>query len=101
MHALRVRDGEQQLISKVVESLVTAFPHLPEAHVRACVVEVHRGFDDAKVRTYLPILVTRRARSVLAGLEPATVPVPRSPDGADLVHHLGGRIAALGSAGPG
>jgi hypothetical protein len=79
-----VRDSEEHLLSQVVETLVAAFPHLPEGHVRDCVLEVHRSFADAKIRTYLPILVSRRARAVLAGTLPAVEAVPRVPPGLQL-----------------
>lgn len=61
-----MRHSEEPLIGAVVESLVRAFPHLPESHVRTCVLEIHGHFADAKVRTYLPILVARRARVMLS-----------------------------------
>lgn len=58
-------DNEDQSIATVVQSLVDAFPDLPGSQVRACVQSVHATFDDAKVRTYIPILVAREARAFL------------------------------------
>ena len=49
----------------VVATLAEAFPALPESHVRARVQEIYASFADARIRTYLPILVARKARSAL------------------------------------
>jgi hypothetical protein len=74
-----VRDGEEQSLNRVVQSLATAFPHLPESHVRDCVLRIHERFADARIRTYLPILVARRAQAVLSGTLTAD-DVPARPD---------------------
>ena len=61
----RPPDGEEQSIARVVESLVAMFPAVPEPAVRDCVKRIRAGFADAPIRTYIPILVARRARAAL------------------------------------
>jgi hypothetical protein len=61
----RPPDGEERLIARVVESLVAMFPAVPEPHIRDCVTHIRAGFATAPIRTYIPILVARRARAAL------------------------------------
>jgi hypothetical protein len=61
----RTRDDEQRSIAGLVESLVTAFPGVPEPQVRACVEDITAGFASARIRTYVPIFIARRARAAL------------------------------------
>jgi hypothetical protein len=58
--------GEEQSIARLVESLVTAFPEVPEPHIRNCVEHIRATFANARIRIYIPILVARQARVVLA-----------------------------------
>ena len=58
--------GEEQSIATVVETLVAAFPAVPEACIRDCVQHICAGFADAPIRTYIPILVARQARAALS-----------------------------------
>jgi hypothetical protein len=60
-------DDEQRSIAGLVESLVTAFPGVPEPQVRACVEDISAGFASARIRTYVPIFIARRARAALTG----------------------------------
>jgi hypothetical protein len=60
-------DDEQRSIAGLVESLVTAFPGVPEPQVRACVEDISAGFAGARIRTYVPIFIARRARAALTG----------------------------------
>ncbi len=60
-------DDERRWIAGLVESLVTAFPGVPEQQVRACVETISAGFASARIRTYVPILIARRARAALTG----------------------------------
>jgi len=60
-------DDGQQSIAGLVESLVTAFPGLPEPQVRACVEDISAGFASARIRAYVPISIARRARAALTG----------------------------------
>jgi hypothetical protein len=62
-----IPDDEQRSIAGLVESLVTAFPGVPEAQVRACVDDITAGFATARIRTYVPIFIARRARAALTG----------------------------------
>jgi hypothetical protein len=68
----RALRDDDQLITGVVDSLIAAFPELPEPHIRACVQYVCSRFAHARVRTYLPILVERQARAALAN-SPLTI----------------------------
>jgi hypothetical protein len=63
----RVRGDEERSIAGVVESLMTAFPGVPEQHIRVCVEGITAGFASARIRTYVPIFVARRARAALTG----------------------------------
>jgi hypothetical protein len=62
----RPPDGEEQSIARVVESLVTMFPAVPEPGIRVCVDHIRAGFANAPIRTYIPILVARQARAALS-----------------------------------
>jgi hypothetical protein len=62
-----IADDEQRSIAGLVESLVTAFPGVPEPQVRACVEDITAGFASARIRTYVPIFIARRARAALTG----------------------------------
>lgn len=57
---------EESALASVVDTLVTAFPTVPETEVRECVERVLATYDGARVRTYVPILVARDARAELA-----------------------------------
>ena len=61
----RPRDGEEQSIAKVVESLIAMFPAVPEPDIRECVEYIREGFANAPIRTFIPILVARQARAAL------------------------------------
>jgi hypothetical protein len=69
-------DDEQRSIAGLVESLVTAFPGVPEPHVRACVENISAGFASARIRTYVPIFIARRARAALTGWSAAADGAP-------------------------
>jgi hypothetical protein len=56
---------EESSIARVVESLVTMFPRVPEADIRERVEHLRAGFAHARIRTYIPILVARQARAAL------------------------------------
>ena len=66
--------AEAKSIDRVVESLVAAFPTVPEPVVRDCVHGFHTQFATARIRTYVPILVARRARSALSARQSTTSP---------------------------
>ena len=57
---------EERSFSRVVDALVAAFPALPGRVVHDCVERIREKYADARVRTYLPILVAREARAMLS-----------------------------------
>jgi hypothetical protein len=63
-------DAEEQWITRLVASLLAAFPEIPEVHIRDCVARLHMRFANARIRTYIPILVARQAGAVLARYSP-------------------------------
>ena len=67
---------EQRSLAGLVESLVTAFPGVPEPQVRACVEDICAGFASARIRTYVPIFIARRARAALTGWSAAADGAP-------------------------
>jgi hypothetical protein len=71
-----IRDDERRAIAGLVESLVTAFPGVPEPQVRACVEDITAGFASARIRTYVPIFIARRARAALTGWSAAADGAP-------------------------
>lgn len=52
-------------------ALVSEFPAVPADMIHALVVRESRNFDNARVRDYLPLLVTRSVRTRLRQLDPA------------------------------
>jgi hypothetical protein len=69
-------DDEQRSIAGLVKSLVTAFPGVPELQIRACVEDISAGFTSARIRTYVPIFIARRARAALTGWSAAADGAP-------------------------
>jgi len=90
-----VHDNEELALRRTVEVLVEAFPVLGERHVSERVAEVLARFEGARVRVYVPVLVAREARAVLAAdtatvtvdgqgaRTTATVPRQREPEALD------------------
>jgi len=68
----RPAGGEELPIDRVVEGLVAMFPAVRVADIRDCVEHIRAGFADAPIRTYIPILVGRRAREALTRLASTT-----------------------------
>lgn len=59
---------EQVALRVAVERLVATFtPHYSAEEIHEIVEEIHRDFDDAKVREFVPLLTERRARRRLGG----------------------------------
>ncbi|WP_143676335.1 three-helix bundle dimerization domain-containing protein [Streptomyces sp. TLI_146] len=52
-------------VRTVAERLMRAYPQLDAAVVRSSVRTAYEGFRYARVRTYLPVLMERRARDLL------------------------------------
>lgn len=68
-------DGEEEhAIGRVVAALGAAFPGLSEPEVADCVGRIHATFAQARVRTYVPILVEREAYAALAAWRPGQPP---------------------------
>ncbi|MGW1882553.1 three-helix bundle dimerization domain-containing protein [Streptomyces sp. NPDC001970] len=65
---------EDVAIRHVAARLKTAYPSIDPAIMDAVVATAYGTFEQAKIRTYIPILVTRRVRSMLSavGREGAT-----------------------------
>ena len=61
-------DDEQVLLLHVREDLIREFPSLPPDVVEAQVSLVEHAFDEARVRSYVPVLVQRGARERLRQL---------------------------------
>lgn len=52
-------------MSEVAARLRRRFPELPEDTIRSTVDETRRGFEQSKIRDYVPVLVEREARDTL------------------------------------
>jgi hypothetical protein len=60
-----VSETETETIDRVIASLSATFPLVPEGEIRDCVAAIYHRFADATVRTYIPVLVDRQARSAI------------------------------------
>ena len=54
---------EQRHIDRVVDRLVQAFPLVPDEVISETVAAAHRGFDAARIREFVPMLVERQCRA--------------------------------------
>jgi hypothetical protein len=61
-----MRTDEERSFTRVVDALAAAFPTVPLRVVGECVERLREKYADARVRTYLPILVARQARATLS-----------------------------------
>jgi hypothetical protein len=68
---------EEHAIGRVVAALRAAFPGLSEPDVADCVGRIHATFAQARVRTYVPILVEREAYAALAAWREPAGQAPR------------------------
>jgi len=66
---------EKQAMAQVSEHLAARFPDLPVTTVERAVEQEFRKLDGRPVRSYVPVLVERSAREVLAKLAHAAAPV--------------------------
>lgn len=57
------RAEEQRQIDQVVDRLVQAFPLVPDDVISETVAAAHRGFDMARIREFVPMLVERQCRA--------------------------------------
>ncbi|MFC9769645.1 three-helix bundle dimerization domain-containing protein [Rhodococcus jostii] len=58
--------SEQRHLDRMRRRLHPRFPHLPPGLVEDVVAAAHRRFDGCRIRDFVPILVERIARDVLA-----------------------------------
>ncbi|OOL33086.1 hypothetical protein GQ85_03265 [Rhodococcus rhodochrous] len=55
-------DGDETLqIELVIERLVAVFPAVPPADIEFVVRTVEKRFTDAKIRTFVPLLIEKSA----------------------------------------
>ncbi|MEV6009127.1 hypothetical protein AB0M29_20215 [Streptomyces sp. NPDC051976] len=77
------RADEAAALLQLAAALKRAYPAVDEVLVDAAVASAHGTFRDAKIRTYIPVLVERRARHLLdTNLAPDT---PSALSGLDRV----------------
>lgn len=57
--------GEEHQIARVAERLTRRFPHATRADVDAVVAAALRQFEGRPIREFIPLLVERRADSML------------------------------------
>jgi hypothetical protein len=67
-------DHEVAVIEQVTERLANRYAALPSGDVARVVAEVHHGFDEARVRDFVPILVEQEARRRLEHTAAPSVP---------------------------
>ncbi|WP_130511931.1 three-helix bundle dimerization domain-containing protein [Krasilnikovia cinnamomea] len=76
--AQRAADIEREAIRQVVTVLQHRFPDLNDATVAGYVTDIHKRFDTARIRDFVPLLVEREAARALTRLADNTVPAPRT-----------------------
>jgi len=57
---------EAAQIAEVMARIAATYPDISSVDIERVVQTVHTGFDDAKVREFIPLLVERKVRTVLA-----------------------------------
>lgn len=60
------RTDEAVQIAEVIARISAYYPDISTTDIERVVQTVHTGFDDAKVREFIPLLVERKVRAVLA-----------------------------------
>ena len=60
------RSDEAAQIAEVIARVSATYPDISTPDIERVVQTVHTGFDDAKVREFIPLLVERKVRAVLA-----------------------------------
>jgi hypothetical protein len=60
------RTDEAVQIAEVIARISANYPDISTTDIERVVQTVHTGFDDAKVREFIPLLVERKVRAVLA-----------------------------------
>ncbi|HPY24080.1 MAG TPA: hypothetical protein PLK19_07125 [Mycobacterium sp.] len=59
-------NDEATQIDELIQRVAEAHPEISVADVERAVRVIHAGFDDARVRDFVPMLVERKVRAVLA-----------------------------------
>ena len=57
---------EAAQIAEVMARIAVTYPDISTTDIERVIQTVHTGFDDAKVREFIPLLVERKVRAVLA-----------------------------------
>jgi hypothetical protein len=82
-------DSEERQLTSVVAELAAEFPDVPQELILGMSRRAIERYAAAKVRTFLPILVTKDVRALLrAGGHPNGVPVQTSPARAEAILEL-------------
>jgi hypothetical protein len=66
------RDAVTEDLGPVVDRLTVRYPHLPRQEITAVVTRHHEAFADAKIRSFVPVLVGRRAAAELSNAHATT-----------------------------
>jgi len=61
-----VKMDEATQIAEVIARVVATYPDRSTTDIAQVVQALHAGFDNAKIREFVPLLVEREARAVLA-----------------------------------
>lgn len=61
-----VKTDEATQIAELIARVVATYPDRSTADIAQVVQTLHAGFDSAKIREFVPLLVEREARAVLA-----------------------------------
>ena len=69
-------EGETEAVGRLVERLVARFPQVPALTVERTVASLHRSFDGARVRSFVPLLVEHEAITQLKALSLQTRQTP-------------------------
>jgi hypothetical protein len=73
-------DDDERQLTQVVAELAAEFPDVPHEVLQGLSRRAIERYEAAKVRTFLPILVTKDVRSVLrTGAYPTGVPMQTGP----------------------
>jgi hypothetical protein len=73
-------DNEERQLNQVVADLAAEFPDVPYDVLVGLSRQAIERYESAKVKTFLPILVTKEVRALLRGdVYPAEVPVQAGP----------------------
>lgn len=56
---------ERQSLDHLVDRLQDRFPTIPQQRIRETVADAHSQFDDARIRSFIPVLVEHDATMTL------------------------------------